>query len=144
MGVKKGDLVRIHYRGELLTGESFDDSLAGEPVEFTVGGGQVISAIDEGVLGLNPGERRWIPVTPESGYGERREDLIRSVPKEMLGDQQVAPGEAVEIQTADGQQIIAEIVDGDDETVTFDLNHPFAGRHLNFEVELIDIVKKAA
>lgn len=144
MSVQKGDIVRIHYRGELLGGEQFDDSLSGEPIEFMVGGGQVISAIDNGVVGLNPGERRWIAVTPENGYGERREDLVRAVPKDMLGGQEVLPGEAVEIQTSDGQIIIAEVVAADGESVTFDLNHPFAGRHMNFEVELIDIINKAA
>ena len=144
MGVKKGDNIRIHYRGELVSGESFDDSFSREPIEFTVGGGQVISAIDDGVIGLSPGERRWISVTPLNGYGERREDLVRAVPKDMLGDQEVVPGEAVEIQTSDGQLIVAEVVAADDDFITFDLNHPFAGRNLNFEVELVDIVDKAA
>jgi peptidylprolyl isomerase len=144
VSVKKGDIIRIHYRGELVTGEMFDDSFSREPIEFTVGGGQVISAIDEGVIGLSTGEKRTIVVTPENGYGERREDLVRSVPREMLGDQEVSPGEAVEIQTSDGQLIIAEVLEANDDSVIFDLNHPFAGRHLNFEIELVDIVNKAA
>jgi len=144
MTANRGDIVRIHYHGELISGEEFDDSLSNEPVEFTVGEDQVIPAIDNGVVGLNPGERRSISVTPENGFGERREDLIRLVPREMLGEQNVEKGEAVEIQTSDGQLIIAEVVDTNDDSVTFDLNHPFAGRSLNFEVELIDIVQKAA
>lgn len=144
MSVKKGDNIRIHYHGELASGESFDDSFAREPIEFTVGDGQVIAAIDDGVIGLTPGERRWITVTPANGYGERREDLVRSVPTDLLGDQEVVPGEAVEIQTSDGQLIVAEVLAADQESVTFDLNHPFAGRNLNFEVELVDIINKAA
>lgn len=144
MTVDRGDVVRIHYHGELLSGDQFDDSLSDEPVEFTVGDGQVISAIDEGVVGLDPGDKRKISVTPENGYGERRDDLIRVVPRQVLGEQEVEQGEAVEIQTADGQLVIAEVVETNDDSVTFDLNHPLAGRDMNFEVELIDIVQKAA
>ena len=144
MTVDRGDVVRIHYHGELTGGEEFDDSLSNEPVEFTVGEGQVIPAIDDGVIGLNQGERRLISVTPDNGYGERREDLIRVVPRQILGEQEVEQGEAVEIQTSDGQLIIAEVIKAGNDSVTFDLNHPFAGRNLNFEVELIDIVQKAA
>ncbi len=144
MTVDRGDVVRIHYHGELTGGEEFDDDLSNEPVEFTVGAGQVIQAIDDGVLGLSEGERRSISVTPGNGYGERREDLIREVPREILGEDEVEKGEAVEIQTSDGQLIIAEVLEANDDSVTFDLNHPFAGRDLNFEVELIDIIQKAA
>ncbi len=144
MTVERGDVVRIHYHGELTSGEEFDDNLSNEPVEFTVGEGQVIPAIDDGVIGLGQGERRRISVTPENGYGERREDLIRVVPRQILGEEEVDKGEAVEIQTSDGQLIIAEVLEVNNDSVTFDLNHPFAGRSLNLEVEMIDIVQKSA
>lgn len=144
MTVDRGDVVRIHYHGELTGGDEFDDNPSNEPVEFTVGDGQVIPAIDNGVIGLSQGERRWISVTPDNGYGERREDLIRVVPRQVLGEEEVEKGEAVEIQTSDGQLIVAEVLEANEESVTFDLNHPFAGRDLKFEVELIDIVQKAA
>lgn len=144
MGIRKGDTITIQYRGRLEGGQEFGSSVTQEPIEFTVGTGQVIEAIDNGVEGLAPGDHREINVTPETGYGNRRDELIRTVPKTMLGDQVVMPGEAVEIQTEDGQILIAEVVSVNDESVTFDLNHPFAGRSLTFDVEVIDIKQKAA
>ena len=144
MGVQKGDTVTIHYRGRFDTGEEFDNSFSREPVVFTVGHGQVVEAIDDGVQGLEPGEHRRIKVNPEEGFGPRRDELIRTVPKDMLGDQVVEPGEAVEIQTDDGQVLIAEVKAIDDESITFDLNHPLAGRNIEFEVELLGIEEKAA
>jgi peptidylprolyl isomerase len=144
LNVKKGDTIKIHYRGLLDNGEEFDSSFEREPIEFRVGDGQVIDAIDQGVVGLEPGEHREIAVGPTDGYGERRDDLIRKVPKDLLGGQQVVPGEAVEIQTQDGQILIAEVTEIDDQSVTFDLNHPLAGRDLEFQIELVDIVQKAA
>ncbi len=144
MGVHKGDTVTIHYRGRFDNGEEFDNSFSRDPVVFTVGNGQVVEAIDQGVEGLEPGERRVIKVTPENGFGPRRDELIRSVPKTMLGDQVVSPGEAVEIQTDEGEVLIAEVKDVDNESVTFDLNHPLAGRDIEFEVELLAIEQRAA
>lgn len=144
MGVQVGDTITIHYRGQFDTGEEFDNSFGREPIVFTVGNGQVVEAIDQGVQGLERGERRRIKVSPDDGFGPRREELIRSVPKNMLGDQVVEPGEAVEIQTEDDQVLIAEVKAIDDESVTFDLNHPLAGRNIEFDVELLDIEPKAA
>jgi peptidylprolyl isomerase len=144
LSVKKGDTIKIHYRGLLDNGEEFDSSFDRDPIEFKVGDGQVIDAIDHGVVGLQPGERREISVGPADGYGERRDDLVRKVPKDLLGGQQVVPGEAVEIQTQDGQILIAEVTDIDEQSVTFDLNHPLAGRDLEFQIELVDIIQKAA
>ena len=144
MGVQKGDTVTIHYRGRFDNGEEFDNSFSRDPVVFTVGNGQVVEAIDAGVEGLEPGESRVIKVTPVDGFGPRRDELIRSVPRTMLGDQVVAPGEAVEIQTDEGEVLIAEVRAIDNESVTFDLNHPLAGRNIEFEVELLGIEQRAA
>lgn len=144
MGVSKGDTITVHYLGRFDTGEEFDSSFTRDPVVFTVGTGQVVDAIDEGIEGLEPGERRLIRVTPENGFGEKREELVRTVPRQLLGDQMVVPGEAVEIQTDDGQVLVAEIRSIDENTVTFDLNHPLAGKTLEFEIELLAIEQRAA
>ncbi|MGV3656360.1 MAG: FKBP-type peptidyl-prolyl cis-trans isomerase, partial [Chitinophagaceae bacterium] len=40
--VKSGDKVKVHYHGKLRSGETFDSSEGREPLEFTLGGGQVI------------------------------------------------------------------------------------------------------
>lgn len=144
MGVQKGDTVTIHYRGRFDNGEEFDNSFSRDPVVFTVGNGQVVEAIEAGVEGLEPGQSRTIKVTPEDGFGQRRDELVRSVPKAMLGEQVVAPGEAVEIQTDEGEVLIAEVTAVDDTSVTFDLNHPLAGRDIEFEVELLAIEQRAA
>lgn len=144
MGVQKGDTITINYRGRFDTGEEFDNTLSRDPVVFTVGHGQVVDAIDNGVQGLEPGEHRNIKVNPEDGFGHRRDELIRTVPKNLLGDQIIEPGEAVEIETDDGQVLIAEVKAIDDESITFDLNHPLAERNIEFDVELLGIDEEKA
>ncbi|WP_349263027.1 FKBP-type peptidyl-prolyl cis-trans isomerase, partial [Longimicrobium sp.] len=49
---KRGDTVRVHYKGTLDDGSVFDSSEGREPLEFTIGGGQVIAGFDQGVTGM--------------------------------------------------------------------------------------------
>ena len=56
--VKSGDKVKVHYHGKLRNGETFDSSQGREPLEFTVGGGQVIKGFDLGVMGMQVGDKR--------------------------------------------------------------------------------------
>ncbi len=144
MGVQKGDTVSIHYLGRLDNGEEFDSSFSKEPIEFTVGIGEVVAAIDDGVFGLEPGEKRIIKVTPEKGFGPRHDELIRAVPRSLLGDQSAVPGEPIEIQTEDGQTLIAVVEDIDETNLVLDLNHPLSGKNLEFEIHLLTIEQRAA
>lgn len=67
---RRGQTVRAHYEGRLLTGEVFDSSYRrGEPLEFPVGVGQVIAGWDEALLDMRPGEKRTLIIPPHLAYG---------------------------------------------------------------------------
>ncbi|KAK4240155.1 hypothetical protein C8A03DRAFT_42281 [Achaetomium macrosporum] len=69
---KRGDSIDVHYKGTLENGSKFDASYdRGEPLNFTVGAGQVIKGWDEGLLGMKVGEKRKLTISPELGYGAR-------------------------------------------------------------------------
>lgn len=137
---QQGDTVAVHYTGKLDSGEVFDSSQGREPLEFQVGGGQVIPGFDRAVDGLTVGESREVRIEPEEAYGEPREDLLVDVDKSQFPDEtEPQVGQQVQVQVAPGQNRVATITDIGDEAIQLDLNHPLAGKALTFDVELVEI-----
>jgi peptidylprolyl isomerase len=138
---KSGDTVRIHYTGTLEDGTQFDSSDGRDPLEFALGGGQVIPGFDSAVDGMAVGENKSVTIQPDQAYGERHEQLIQQVPKSVLPeDMEPAVGMQLQSQSPDGQVMNLVITDVADETITVDANHPLAGQPLTFAIELVEIV----
>ncbi|MCA1594386.1 MAG: peptidylprolyl isomerase [Acidobacteria bacterium] len=136
---KNGDTVRVHYTGQLEDGEVFDTSKDGEPLEFTVGEGQVIPGFEEGVLGMQVGDTKRIEIEPDDAYGPRREQLVESVPREGMNlETEPQAGMNLVMQLPDGNQIPVAVTEVTDTHVTLDANHPLAGQKLIFDVELVE------
>lgn len=137
---QQGDTVTVHYTGKLDTGDVFDSSRERDPLEFTVGEGQVIPGFDRAVEGLAVGESREVRLEPNEAYGQPREDLVVDVPRSQFppeGTPEV--GQQVQVQVAPDQNRVATIAEVGDEAIKLDLNHPLAGKPLTFEVELVEI-----
>ncbi len=139
MAVKKGDTIRLHYTVKMENGEVFDSSVSGEPIRFEVGRGEVIEGIEEEVVGMKVGEKKEISVAPEKGFGQRKEDLVQKAPREILREREVAEGDIVDLRSADGRVARAQVVNVAKDSVTFDLNHPLAGRTVILQIELVEI-----
>lgn len=139
---KHGDTVRVHYRGRLQDGSEFDASFDREPLQFTIGGGQVIPGFEEAVVGMNPGDSKTTELPAEKAFGPYREDLVAVVDKSQLEDWGVEPeiGERVPIPQSEGSPIDVTVTDVTESGVTVDANHPLAGEDLTLDIELIDIV----
>ncbi len=137
---QNGDTVRIHYTGRLTSGEVFDSSDGGDPLEFQVGAGQVIPGFDAGVRGMSVGDKKSIEIEPDDAYGPRVDALVNSISREgiNLGEMQPEVGMNLIMQIADDQQIPVTITDVTDTHITLDANHPLAGEKLIFEVERVE------
>ncbi len=129
-----GDTVRVHYHGTLPGGEVFDSSREREPLEFTLGTGQVIDGFNDAVLGLAIGESVTVTLEPEQAYGQRRDDLVVDIDASGAPDG-LAVGDLVRL--ANGAA--ATVLSISDEVVRVDANHALAGETLTFEIELIAI-----
>lgn len=66
-----GDTVVVHYTGTLLDGTKFDSSLdGGEPFSFVLGSGKVIQGWEQGIVGMQVGEKRKLIIPPGLAYGD--------------------------------------------------------------------------
>ena len=138
---KSGDTVRIHYTGTLHDGTEFDSSSGREPLEFALGGGQVIPGFDSAVDGMSVGENKTVTIQPEEAYGERHEQLVQEVPKSALPDEiDPAVGMQLQSRSPEGQVLNLVVTDVADDSITVDGNHPLAGQALTFDIELVEIV----
>jgi peptidylprolyl isomerase len=138
---KPGDTVHIHYTGTLDDGSQFDSSVGREPLEFTLGAGQVIPGFDLAVTGLSEGESRTVRIDPEDAYGEVNEHLIQQIERSKLpGHIKVEKGLQLQAGRAGGSPMVVTVIDFDDDTVTLDGNHELAGKALTFAVELVKII----
>jgi len=137
---QQGDTVKIHYTGTLDDGTVFDSSEGRDPLEFTLGSGQVIAGFDEGVTGMSVGEKKSITIPPEKAYGERNEEMIIQVPSSQVpADLDPQVGQKLQMSGPQGQMIVVEVVEVGDEAITLDANPPLAGKTLNFDIELVAI-----
>jgi FKBP-type peptidyl-prolyl cis-trans isomerase 2 len=137
---KKGDTVRVHYEGRLTDGQVFDSSEGGEPLEFEVGSGQVITGFDEGVQGMSVGDKKSVEIEAENAYGPRNEDLARAVPRDSINlEAEPQPGTNLVLQLPDGNEIPVAITEVTEDSITLDANHPLAGQKLIFDIELVSI-----
>ncbi|MEJ2383511.1 MAG: peptidylprolyl isomerase [Xanthomonadales bacterium] len=137
---KTGDTVKIHYTGTLDDGSEFDSSSGRDPLEFTVGSGQVIPGFDKAVEGMAVGDQKKVRIEAADAYGEPSDQMIQEVPKSALPDD-LEPKEGMGLQARgqDGQVINLTVTEVGDETITVDGNHPLAGKPLNFDIELVSI-----
>jgi FKBP-type peptidyl-prolyl cis-trans isomerase 2 len=139
--VQNGDKVKVHYHGKLRNGETFDSSQGREPLEFTVGGGQVIKGFDDGVKGMQVGDKRTVEIGVGDAYGEKNEDMIIEFPKEQFPpDMKPEAGMQLMMNNGQGQQFPVVIKEVREESVLLDANHPLAGEDLIFDIELVEIV----
>ncbi|MDO6515760.1 FKBP-type peptidyl-prolyl cis-trans isomerase [Zobellia uliginosa] len=140
--VKENDKVKVHYTGKLATGEVFDSSVErGEPIEFTLGQGQLIPGFEKGLIDMKVNEKKTVNIPKEEAYGLPRTELIQEVPKSQL-PQDIEPkvGMGLVSQTQSGQEINLIVTDVKEETIVVDGNHPLAGKDLVFDIEVVEIL----
>ncbi len=141
MQVKTGDVVRVHYTGTLLDGSQFDSSVGRNPLEFTVGAGQMIAGFDAGVLGMAVGEKKTLQIDPDHGYGQSNPEAVIEFPRTNVPEgMELEIGMQLNLQNEYGQPVPVVIMEIREDVVVMDANHSLAGKDLIFEVELVEIV----
>ena len=137
---KIGDTVKIHYTGKLANGTVFDTSTNRDPVQFRIGQGQLIPALESAVTGMNIGETKTVTIPAGWAFGPRRPEMVAVMNRNQL-PQNLNPivGQQLQIQQAPGRTSVARVADITPTQVVLDVNHPLAGQDLTFEIKLLEI-----
>jgi FKBP-type peptidyl-prolyl cis-trans isomerase SlyD len=139
MKITANKVAVIHYAVSNGEDTLIDSSYDHEPLSIIHGTGYLIPGLENALEGHEVGDKFEVTVSPEEGYGERFDDYVQTVPKEMFADiEDLAVGAQLRATTDDGEQTVI-VVDMTDDTITVDGNHPLAGIELKFEVEVLEV-----
>ena len=143
-GAKIADkmVVKIGYTGTLADGSTFDSSEGKDPLEFMVGGGQMIPLFEQNLIGLKKGDKKSFTIPAADAYGARDEAAMQEVPLSSFGDLQLTKG--MQLATSNpvtGEQMVVTVAELKKDVAVIDFNHPLAGKDLTFAIEVVDVRK---
>jgi FKBP-type peptidyl-prolyl cis-trans isomerase SlyD len=139
MTISRDSVVTIHYTLKDDAGEVIDSSASGEPLAYLHGHGNIVPGLERELTGRNAGDKLSVRVAPAEGYGEYDKGLVQSVPRRALGGiKDVRPGMHLHAQTEEGPRTVT-VTDVTGDSVTLDGNHPLAGKHLNFDIQIEEV-----
>lgn len=137
---KDGNTVKVHYTGKLDDGTIFDTSVEREPLEFTIGAGQIIPGFEEAVRRMQVGQVKTVTIPADEAYGPHNEDMVLVVERDKLPENlNPVVGQRLQKQQENGNMDVVVVTDFSDTTITLDANHPLAGKALKFEIELVEM-----
>ena len=137
--MKLGSHVRLLYTGTLDDGTVFGYAKKEGPMEFQTGMDMTIPGFEKEILEMSAGEKKTFTLDQYDAYGEYIDDFVEKVPVENVPLRNIERGMRIWMTDDNGDKFPATILDITPEEVTFDLNHPLAGKSLTFEVEILSV-----
>ncbi|HJX60610.1 MAG TPA: FKBP-type peptidyl-prolyl cis-trans isomerase [Thermodesulfobacteriota bacterium] len=139
---KEDDTVRVHYTVKLdndtIVGSTKDE----EPLQFTLGKGQVLPGFEQAVVGMNSGESKTVLVTADQGFGPYLDEMVVVVDRGRLPEElNPKEGDRIQLQSRSGETVTVAVMGVSESTITIDGNHPLAGKDLLFDIEFIEVVR---
>lgn len=139
MKAEKNKAVTFHYHLTDEANETLDSSREAEPLTVLFGHGAIIPGLEQAMDGHVAGDRFKVSVPPEQAYGLRREDFTQRVPKKYFRNaEQLKPGDSTVLSTEQGHRPVVVLKVGSS-VIDVDLNHPLAGKTLQFDIEITDV-----
>jgi FKBP-type peptidyl-prolyl cis-trans isomerase 2 len=137
---KHGDTVKVHYTGRFDDGQVFDSSSGREPLQFTIGQGQIIPGFEAAVVGMVPGQTKTEKIPSDQAYGNHDENMVAEIERKFVPEG-LNPeiGQELEMEHPNGETIPVIVTNVNESHVTIDANHPLAGKDLTFDIELLEI-----
>ena len=138
---KEGDRVKVNYSLTVDNKTVLENTKDMKPIEFKLNAGEALPGFEQAVIGMSPGETKSVEILPKEAYGERREELVMKVDrKELPEDLKPQVGQQLRLESEKHEPFIVTVTGVSESELIMDANHPLAGKNLNFEIELIEIL----
>ncbi len=139
MQIENNKVVTFYYSLSEEGGEQLETNRDGEPKAYLHGHRNILPALEQGLAGHGTGDIFSLTIAPEKAYGMVREASPQRVPiKHLLTKGKLKPGMIVSVNAQGGEQQ-ATIIKVGKFNVDIDGNHPFAGKTLVFDVEIVEV-----
>lgn len=137
--VENGHLISINYIVmDKANGEVLDSSdTQGQPLVFILGQNQVITGLENAIIGKEVGDKFKVEIKPEDAYGIRNPDFLQEVPKDQFQGIDLKKGMTLFGQSEDGQTVQVIVDEIGETSVIIDYNHPLSNKTLIFDVEIL-------
>jgi len=137
---RRGDNVDVHCTTRLDDGTIVESTLGCHPLRCRIGESSLLPAVELALIGMGVGQSRTLAISAGEAYGPRREELVAVVPRNQVpGDFNPELGAEVIVHQRQGRGLPATVSAVTDSTITFDANHPLAGKDLIFDILLHEI-----
>jgi FKBP-type peptidyl-prolyl cis-trans isomerase SlyD len=138
--IEKGKMVSLEYSVFLEDGTMIDTNVGEEPLVFVLGTKQVFPALEQELLGLRIGDTKKVLLSADQAYGQVVKEAFREVDLESLPEQFRLPGAVLAIQDPEGGIFPIRVHEIREEKAVLDFNHPLAGKALQFDVKIVNVV----
>ncbi|HSH43584.1 MAG TPA: FKBP-type peptidyl-prolyl cis-trans isomerase [Arenicellales bacterium] len=137
--ITEGSKVSLEYTLNIEGGETVDSNAGQDPLVYTQGNSEIIPALEEELNGLSVGDEKQVTLEPDQAYGSVDPDAFREVPLEQIPEEARQEGQLLVMQDQQGNQQQIRLSEIREDTALLDLNHPLAGKTLQFDVRVVDI-----
>jgi FKBP-type peptidyl-prolyl cis-trans isomerase SlyD len=136
--IAEGKTVKFHYTLKVES-QVIDSSNGGEPAAYVQGKGDVIPGLEKRMLGMKTGDKQTFLIPSEEGYGPIDPEAFKEVPATKLPEG-AAAGAVLSIGDGQGQNMRAIVKEIRSDVAVLDFNHPLAGKALEFDIEVVEVV----
>lgn len=137
--ISKGKTVKFHYTLTVDT-RIVDSTRKGDPVSFVHGSGQMMPGLEARLEGMKDGDKKVLQIPETEGFGPIDPKAVVEVPLEKLPPGADKPGIVIAIKSPQGQDMRATVKEIREKVAVLDFNHPLAGKSLEFDVEIIEVI----
>ena len=138
--INMNSLVLMHYTIALTNGSIIESSFDDEPIEISMGKGDITRGMELAIFGLKEGESQTLTLTADQGFGVRDEDNIHEIPVADFPEELTpSVGLTYSFETEEGDENHGTVTGIKNDTATVDFNHPLANQEIIFTVEILGV-----